>query len=128
VERLEGRELLSAGVVAGFTPPIGSNKGSLVAWPAEVGGAVVGLTAPLGSTKGSVVGVAGDDLGTALPDRVVGIPASDASNKEPAYLQQGGTTQGIIAVLIGLRGLPHPTGDGPAGQSYHVLPYGEQDN
>jgi hypothetical protein len=101
VESLEGRDLMSAGVVVGFTPPIGSNKGSLVGEPAELAGPAVGLTAPLGSTKGSAVGIASDGLGTTGPYAAVGIPASDGGSKEPAYLQQGGSTQGIIAILIG---------------------------
>jgi hypothetical protein len=72
-------------------------------------------------------GFAGDGLGTALPAGVIGFPASDASNKESAYFTQGGSTREIIAVLIGLRAPARPTGD-TAGQSYHVLPYIEQDN
>ena len=64
VENLEGRELMVAGVLAGlgaaptagFTPPIGSNKGSVVSdAPTQANGIIailIGLQAPTASDEG----------------------------------------------------------------------------
>jgi hypothetical protein len=87
MEPLQGRDLMSAGFeiaaprAVGLTAPLGSTKGS----------AVAEFTPPIGSNKGSVVaGVACDGVGTT---------------------QREGSTQGIIAVLIGFNA---PTKPGPA--------------
>jgi hypothetical protein len=88
VECLAARDLMSAGVavvtgpvVDHFTPPIGSDKGSIVAR------------------------IASDGLGTTGPAAVT-IPTLDGGSKDAAYFQAT-QTQGIIAILIGLR---EPTG------------------
>src|SRR5262249_17052638 len=59
IETLEGRDLLSADVLAGSIPTSSGPRTAAVTRPDEPAGAAVSLTASLGSTNGSVVLAAG---------------------------------------------------------------------
>ena len=103
VETLEGRHMPSAALSAvpgmGFTPPIGSNKGSFVA------------------------GIASDGLGATWPYGVAA-PAAQVETSEASNVP----TQGIIAILIGLNAPAQPTAGNEGTRAYHLLPFIEQDN
>lgn len=110
VENLEGRELMAAGVLAGlgaapatsFTPPIGSNKGSVVSGTAE-----------------GWVGVGADPQANGIIAILIGLqaptqPAPTAPNEMLASSFQGGcANQGAGEQLT---------------RGFYVLPYIEQEN
>jgi hypothetical protein len=132
VEILEGRDLMSAGVFAGTGPVPTGPQAAVTTELEEFANAAVSLTAPLGSTKGSVadrrdlaatvVGftppIGSDPLAllggySRRPERIA-FPALDGNSKDPAHLQQDVPTQGIIAILIGLRAPTQPADLGAA--------------
>ena len=85
IENLEGRELMSADVVMSFTPPIGSNKGSLVGQ--------VDATAAPSRFAGDGWGV---DFLVASKNDTTGTALTDA-----AFSKYDPPKTGIIAILIG---------------------------
>jgi hypothetical protein len=112
IETFEGRDLTSAGVLAGSIPALPEPRTAVVTQPEELAGAAVSLTAPLGSTKGSVVLV--DGFTPPIGSNKGSLFAGDAYDNEMGVVGTIRAGNGIIAILIGLRAPAQPTSDDAA--------------
>ncbi len=125
MEPLEGRDLMSAAVLAGSLPTSPGPTTAVVTRPDELAGAV-SLTAPLGSTKGSVV--LADGFTPPIGSNKGSLFAGDAYVNEMGVVGTGRAVNDIIAILIDGARAPTPPAAGGAEQPSHALPYLEQVN